>query len=297
VRAAGLNRGEFLAGHGDGAGPRRVGAEAAGEVLSVGDGVQGWRTGDRAMGRCNGGFAEHALLDVREALPVPASLGWLQAGAVPLTFLVVHDMLVTHGRLAVGETLLVAGVGSGVGVAALQAAKALGARVIGTSGSGDKLARLRAAGLDHGIHTRGPDFVDAVLQATGGRGVDLAINTIGGSVFAACLRALAFQGRLAVVGNVDGQARAELDLQALHTKRLELFGVSNKLRTLDQRAEAVAAFRADWLPLFADGRLHPRVDRVFRFEQLPEAVACMEAGQHLGKIVLSDLAALGPANA
>ena len=158
--------------------------------------------------------------------------------------------------------------------------------MIGSSGSAAKLDRLRAEGLDVGVHTRGPDFVDAVLQATEGRGADLAIDAVGGSVFAACLRALAYEGRLAMVGYVDGLLQAELDLAALHAKRLRLFGVSNKLRTREQRAEQVSGFKRDWLPLFDSGRLRPLVDRVYPFDKLGEARACMEAGQHVGKIVL-----------
>jgi NADPH:quinone reductase len=290
VRAAGLNRGEFIAGHGlHGAGgaAKPVGMEAAGEVVALGPDGGDWRPGDRVMGRCPGAFAELALMDVREAMPLPAALDWTQAAAIPLTFLVVYDMLVLQGHLRAGETLLVAGVSSGVGVAALQAAKVMGARVIGTSGSADKLARLAEQGLDVALHTRAPDFHDAVMSATDGRGADLVIDTVGGTVFAECVRALAFQGRLAMVGYVDAVLRAELDLEALHSKRLHLFGVSNKLRTAAQRAEALPGFKADWLPLFANGSLRPLVDRVLPFERLAEAKAAMEAGQHAGKIVLA----------
>jgi NADPH2:quinone reductase len=289
VRAAGLNRGEFIAGHGlhtSGSAAKQVGTEAAGEVVAVGAGVEGWRPGDKAMGRCPGAFAEFALMDVREALAMPASLSWQEAGAIPLTFLVVYDMLVLQGRLRAGEALLIAGASSGVGVAALQAAKAVGAKVIGTSGSTDKLARLQQHGLDAGIPTRAPDFHDAVLQANGGRPVDMVINTVGGTVFAECVRCLGFEGRLAMVGYVDGQLQAPLDLEALHSRRLRLFGVSNKLRTPAQRAEPVPGFRADWLPLFAERRLQVLVDRVFPFERLADAKQCMEAGEHVGKIVL-----------
>lgn len=291
VRAAGLNRGEFIAGHGPqgGAAARPAGTEAAGEVVALGEGVQGWRVGDRVMGRCTGAFAELACIDQREALPVPPALDWTQAGAVPLTFLVVYDMLVMQGRLRAGDTLLVAGVASGVGVAALLAGKAMGARVIGTSGSEAKLQRLRALGLDVGLCTRRPDFFEAVQQATGGRGVQLAIDTVGGSVFAECVRCLGFEGRLAMVGYVDGVLRTELDLEALHTRRLTLFGVSNKLRTPAQRAETVAGFRADWLPLLADGLLRPLVDKVYPFEALAEAKAAMEGGEHVGKLVLAGI--------
>ena len=291
VRAAGLNRGELIAGHGAlpaaGSAARPVGGEAAGEVVALGAGVDGWRIGDRVMGRCSGAFADFVRIESYEAMAVPPQFDWPQAGAVPLVFMVVYDMLVMQGQLRAGETVLVVGVTSGVGVGALQAAKAIGAKVIGTSGSAAKLERLKTEVLDVGIHTRGPDFVDAVLQATEGRGADLAIDAVGGSVFAACLRALAYEGRLAMVGYVDGQLRAELDLATLHAKRLRVFGVSNKLRTPQQRAEQVSAFKRDWLPLFQSGRMRPRVDRVVPFDRLDEARAGMEAGAHVGKIVLA----------
>src|SRR5436309_238181 len=223
VRAAGLNRGEFIVGHGrakPGA-ARPAGNEAAAEVV---------RTGERVMGRCPGAFAEYALMDAREAIPIPKTLSWDEAAAIPLTFMVVHDMLVAQGKLKAGEWLLVTGVSSGVGVAALQTAKALGAKVIGTSGSQDKLDKLKAMGLDVGIRTRAGDFADAVMKATGGKGANLVVNNVGGSVFAKTIRALAYEGRHATVGYVDGVLESEIDIEVLHTKRLTLFGVSNRLR-------------------------------------------------------------------
>ena len=287
MHAAGLNRGELIPGGlVKGGAARPAGLEGAGEVVALGAGVADPAPGSIVMGRCAGAFAEYALMDVREAMPVPAALAIEAAAAVPLVFLVVHDMLVAQGRLRPGEWLLVCGVSSGVGVASLQAAKALGARVIGTSGSAAKLARLRELGLDVGIETRAPAFADAVLQATDGRGADLVVNAVGGSVFAECVRCMAFEGRLATVGYVDRVFGAEIDLQALHAKRLTLFGVSNKLRRADQRAAGVPAFRADLLPAIADGRIRPLVDRVFAFDELDAARACMEANRHLGKIVL-----------
>lgn len=289
VRAAGLNRGEFIAGHGlkpVGGVTRPVGGEASGVVVGVGPGVEGWKLGDRAMGRCPGAFADYALMDRREALAVPEALDWTQAAAIPLTFLVAYDMLVLQGRLRAGETVLVAGVSSGVGVATLLAAKAIGARVIGTSGSADKLALLKPHGLDMGIVTPHVGLAEAVFGATSGRGADLAVNAVGGSVFAELVQSLGFQGRLAMVGYVDGVLRAEIDLEALHAKRLRVFGVSNKLRMAEQRAEPVIGFKSDWLPRMARGELRPMVDRSFAFDQLHQARACMEAGEHVGKIVL-----------
>lgn len=285
VRATSLNRGELLGGK-PGAPAKPGGGECAGEVVKVGDGVSGVSIGDRLMGRCAGGFAEYALMDAREAMWVPGRLTWEEAAATPLVFLVVYDMLVAQGHLQPGQWLLVTGVSSGVGVAALQTARALGARVIGTSGSADKLARLEKLGLDVGIRTRAADFHDAVLKATDGAGANLAVNNVGGTVFAECLRSLAFQGRLAIVGHMDRTLSAPLDLEALHSKRLTVFGVSNRLRTAPQRAETVRGFVRDVLPYLEDGRLRPLVDRVFSFDDLPAAIAFMESDAQVGKIVV-----------
>ncbi|MBC5781487.1 zinc-binding dehydrogenase [Ramlibacter sp. USB13] len=289
IRAAALNRGEFIAGHGlhaAGAAARPAGFEASGEVTAVGEGVAGFAVGQRVMGRCDGAFAEHGLMQAGEAFVVPEALSWEQAACAYVTYLTAHDMLIAQGRLRAGEWMLVTGISSGVGVAALQVAKALGARVMGTSGSPAKLQRLQAMGLDVALATRAPDFVPAVLEASGGRGVDLVVNTVGGSVFAACVEALGFEGRLATVGYVDGVVRAELDLMALHKKRLQLFGVSNKMRTVRHRVDAAAEFRRDLLPLMEAGRVVPLVDQAYPFEALDEARRAMEAGAHLGKIVL-----------
>jgi NADPH2:quinone reductase len=289
VHAAALNRGEFISGHGlHKAGVARpIGLEGAGEVVAIGTGVQRFAAGDRVFGRFPGSFAEYALIDEREAMPMPANLSWEEAASFPITYAVVYDMLVVQGHLAAGEWVLVAGVSSGVGVAAMQMAKALGAKVIGTSGSPEKLERLKALGLDVGICTRKPDFYDAVMQATAGKGVDLVVNTVGGSVFAESVRTMAFQGRLATVGYVDGMLKGEIDIEALHAKRLTLFGVSNKMRSIEQRVAAMPGFIADILPLIANGSIAPVIDRVFPFEQLDAAKAYMESNLHLGKIVVA----------
>ena len=290
MRAASLNRGEFILAHGlhsKGTGAKAIGMEAAGEVVECGAGVTEFKPGDRVMGRCPGAFAEFVVMDEREAMPVPANLSWQQAASVPLVFLVVYDMLVLQGKLKSDEWLLVAGVTSGVGVGSLQLAKALGARVIGTSGSEAKLERLKSLGLDVGVCTRWPDFHDAVMSATGGKGVHLVVNAVGGSVFAECVKSMAFEGRLATVGYVDGVMDGAMDIEALHAKRLTLFGVSNKLRNADQKAHSLPAFRAEVLPLFADGRITPLVDKAFEFEQLAQAKAFMDGNGQVGKIVLN----------
>jgi NADPH:quinone reductase-like Zn-dependent oxidoreductase len=274
IHASSLNRGEFLGGLGT---AKPAGQEAAGEVVG---------TGEKVMGRCPGGFAEYGLMEKSDAIPVPPGLSWEQAGAIPLAFMVVHDMLVAQGNLKAPEWLLVTGISSGVGVAALQVAKAIGAKVIGTSGSREKLDRLKALGLDVAIQTRAADFKDAVIEATGGRGADLVVNNIGGTVFAECIRSLAYQGRLATVGYLDRVMKAELDLDALHAKRLRLFGVSNKHRTAGQRAETVRGFIADFLPHFAAGRIEPLIDKTYPFDRLPEAQAYMESDAHMGKVAI-----------
>jgi NADPH:quinone reductase len=238
------------------------------------------------MGRCAGAFAEYALMDAAEAMPMPPKLSFEQAAGVPLTFLVAFDMLVLQGGLKEGEWLLINGVSSGVGVSSLQLGKAIGAKVIGTSGSVEKLAALKPQGLDVALHTRRPDFAAAVMDATNGQGAKLVVNTVGGTVFAENVRAMAFEGRLATVGYVDGVVHADIDLEALHARRLTLFGVSNKLRTKEQRAAAVPRFVAEVLPYFAAGRIEPCIDKVFDFAQLAQAKTSMETGTHVGKIVL-----------
>jgi len=277
VRAASLNRGELIRGHGltKAGAPKPAGVDGAGEVEG---------TGRRVMGRLPGSFAEYALMDEPDAIPVPDNLSWEEAAATPITFLVVYDMLVQQGNLKAGEWLLVTGVSSGVGVAALQAGKALGAKVIGTSGSAEKLQKLK--GLDIAIQTRNPDFSKQVMEATGGKGVNLVVNNVGGSMFAETIKCLAYQGRHATVGYLDGVLKADLDIEALHSKRLKLFGVSNKLRTAAQRAETVRGFTKDFLPLFASGKLKPLIDKVYDFKDLPAAKARMESDSHAGKIVV-----------
>jgi len=278
VRAAGLNRGEFLK-HGlTKAGAAKIGGtEGAGEVEG---------SGERVMGRLPSSFAEYALMDKADAVPVPANMSWEEAAATPLTFMVVYDMLVQQGSLKRDEWLLVTGVSSGVGVAALLAGKALGAKVIGTSGSDEKLKRLSSFGLDVPIRTRAPDFAKKVLEVTGGKGVDLVVNNVGGSVFAECIKCLGYEGRLATVGYVDGVMKAEMDIEALHSKRLKLFGVSNKMRNGAQRGVTVEGFKRDFLPLFASGRLKPVIDKVYDFKDLPAAKERMQADAHVGKIVV-----------
>jgi NADPH2:quinone reductase len=289
VHAASLNRGEFVAGHGLHGAPgtwKAIGGECAGTVASLGQDVKGFKVGDRVMGRCAGAFAEYALLDVAEAIPMPEALSFEAGASIPLTFLVSFDMLVIQGNIKAGDWVLINGVSSGVGVASLQLAKALGAKVIGTSGSQKKLDALEPLGLDVAIATRAADFCPLVMDATGGKGADIVINAVGGSVFAENIRSMAFEGRLATVGYVDGVLHADIDLEALHAKRLKVYGVSNKLRSKAQKAAAIPRFIAEVMPHVAAGRIVPQIDRVIGFAQIPEGKAIMESAGHVGKIVV-----------
>jgi NADPH:quinone reductase-like Zn-dependent oxidoreductase len=238
------------------------------------------------MGRAPGGFAEYALLDAQDILAIPSSMDWINAACVPIAYLVAYDMVVAGGELQKGQSCLITGASSGVGVASMQIAQVIGARVIGTSSSQHKLDRLTSLGLDEALLSRGPDFVQAVLELSGHKGVELAINNVGGSVFEACLQALAYQGRLALVGFVDGVKQSSIDLDRVHAQRLKIFGVSNKFRRADQRAQTVSGFAKDMLPHFHSGKLKPVIEQIFDFEDLPKAQSAMQSNSHLGKLVL-----------
>jgi NADPH:quinone reductase-like Zn-dependent oxidoreductase len=290
VRATALNRGELIVGSVMHAGAAKLGGtEAAGEVQAVGQGVSEWKAGDRIMGRVlgsgRGAFAEYAAMQAHQAMAVPQRLSWEQAAAVSVSFLTAYDAVIAYGRLQPGEWLLVIGATSGAGVASLQTGKMIGARVIGTSGSSTKLEKLKALGLDVGVPTRSADFAEKVREATG-TGTDVAVNCVGGSVFGKCMRALAFGGRLATVGYVDGVYKVELDLQELHANRHVVFGISNSRLGDAGRAATVRGFVRDVLPAIADGRIAPVIDRVFPFDELPAAKDYMESNAQVGKIVV-----------
>lgn len=287
VHATAMNRGEiFVGGVMHGGAEKLGGNEAAGTVHAVGEGVTEFKPGDRVMGRARGAFAEYALMDSHQVMRVPSRLTWEQAAATPLSFITAYESVVLFGKLKAGEWLLVTGVSSGAGVASMQIAQVLGARTIGTSGSAEKIEKLKAIGLDVGIETREPDFAQKVREATGGAGANLAVNLVGGSVFPECLRSLARKGRLIVVGYVDNQHHADIDLAAVHANRFEIYGVSNAKVTAEERAQAARGFARDILPAIESGRITPVVDRVFSFDQLPEAKAYMESNAMVGKIVV-----------
>jgi NADPH:quinone reductase-like Zn-dependent oxidoreductase len=288
VRAASLNRGEILASislhRADE--PRPAGGDCAGVVEAVGEGVTKFKAGDEVLGRARGCFAEYVSMLEVQAAPKPKNLSWEEAGAVTTASVTAYEAVSGLGRLKAGETLLVAGAPSGVGVAAVQLGKYLGAKVIGTSRSQAKLDKLKGMGLDVGIVTDGGGFADQALEATGGKGVNLSVNLVGGGVFPDLVRASANQGRIAIVGYVDHKHRAEVDLEAVHGSRLQIFGVSNARLPADQRKEAMAGFIRVMLPGIVEGRIRPVVDKVFPFDQLAAAKDYVETNAQLGKVVV-----------
>jgi len=266
--------------------PEIVGGEAAGIVMDMGKDVAGFAIGDRVMGMCTGGYAEFTTMHHRLAIPVPERLSWEEAASVPVSYMTEHNALITNGRLKAGESVLVNGASSGVGVAAVQIAKLWGAKpVIGLAGAPAKLAALSDLGMDVGINYRTDNFKEAVLATTEGKGVDLIIDHVGGPHLKDNLKCMALKGRLVSVGRLGGEI-GQLNMDLLALKRLELIGVTFRTRTLSERIEIARQVIADLLPALADGRLKPVVDRIFSLEQAAEAHAYMASNVQLGKIVL-----------
>jgi NADPH:quinone reductase-like Zn-dependent oxidoreductase len=287
VEASALNRGELTVGGVMHGGPEKLGGnEGAGVVHAVGEGVSGFKRGDRVMGRARGCWAEYAVIEQEQAFRIPDYMSFEQAAATPLSLITAYEGIVTYGKLKRGEWLLVTGASAGAGVACIQIAQLLGAKTIGTSGSAQKLAKLKEAGLDVGIQTRSPDFSRKVREATGGAGANVAVNLVGGTYFPEILRSLARKGRVAIVGYVDGAHHSDIDLSAVHANRFEIFGISNAKMTAPERAEAARNFERDILGSYAERRMAPLIDRVFSFEELPAAKDHMESNAMVGKIVV-----------
>jgi putative PIG3 family NAD(P)H quinone oxidoreductase len=290
VRAAGLNRADIYQRKGGYSAPPGwpadiPGLEYAGEIESLGPGVTRWQLGDRVMGLVGGG-AQAELLAVRdvEVLPMPRSLSFTNAAAIPEVFYTSYDALVTRGRLEAGERVLIHAVGSGVGTAAAQIAKHLGATVIGTSRSAAKLARAAAYGVDVGIDTSRTGLRDGV-----GGPVDLIVDVIGGPALAEHLGILAPKGRLVILGLMGGR-RGEIELDQLLHRRLEIIGSVMRSRGADERAALAGELNARLLPLFEPNGgspvLRPVVDKVYPMERIVEAQGVMERNENFGKLVL-----------
>jgi NADPH:quinone reductase len=291
VHAAGLNRADLIQRRGQYAAPPGwpadiPGLEYAGEIEAV-RGASKWKPGDRVMGLVGGGAqAELVTVHQDEALAIPDGLSYAEAAAIPEAFLTAFDALVTRGRLAAGERVLIHAVGSGVGTAAAQVAKHLGATVLGTSRSAAKLARALVYGLDQGIDTSRESFRDAV-----GQPVDVVLDVLGGPAFADNLAVLAPRGRLVLLGFLAG-SRVTGDLGPILRKRLEIVGTVMRTRGLEERVPLVRAFAERMLPLF-DQRiehaspLRPVLEGTYPMAELAEAHRALERNETFGKVVVT----------
>ncbi|WP_438017393.1 NAD(P)H-quinone oxidoreductase [Sorangium sp. So ce315] len=291
VRFAGVNRADLLQRLGmypapPGAPQDVPGLEYAGVIEAVGEGARRFAPGDRVFGLVPGGaYAERIVAHEREVAPAPDGLTDEEAAAVPEAFVTAYDALVTRARLAPGERVLVHAVGSGVGTAGLQIARALGCFVAGTSRTQDKLDRCRALGLDAGVLASGGKFADEVLKATGGAGVDAVLELVGGAYVNEDLRACAMRGRIALVGLTAG-ATAELDLRELLRKRVEIFGTVLRSRPLEEKIAAAQVLERHISPWLARRAVRPIVDRVFPLEDAAAAHIYVASNASFGKVLL-----------
>ena len=268
-------------------GPAIAGLESAGEVVATGVEAGRFAVGDRVMGQCSGGYAELLAVDERLLLPVPAALGWPQAAATPVALVTEYDAIRTNAGLAAGESVLIQAAGAAVGLMGVQIARELGAgKIFGTVASPAQAELVRDLGVDVAIEHERESFAEVIDERTGGRGVDVVIDHVGGPVLAANLRALALRGRLVSVGRL-GPAVGDLDLDLLALKRLRLIGVTFRTRTIEEYEACVRSAGEALLPALAAGSLRPVVDRVYPLEQAVDAQERMRANLHLGKIVLS----------
>ena len=293
VRAAALNRADLIMAsgrmHGSAGGPGTVlGLEFAGEVAAVGKDVEGIKPGDRVMCSGNGGWAEFALADWGRVAKIPANnMSYEQAATLPVALQTMHNAVVTAGRLKGGETVLIQGASSGVGLMGLQIAKLKGARlVMGTSTNAKRRARLPDFGADLAIDTTEATWADAVLQATDGKGVDLIVDQVSASVANENLRAAAVLGRIVNVGRLGGfKGEFDFDLHAM--KRIDYIGVTFRTRSVAEVREINRAMRADLWDAVVSGTLRLPIDRTFPLEEVAAALAHMRANAHFGKIVLT----------
>ncbi|RZJ44584.1 MAG: NAD(P)H-quinone oxidoreductase [Brevundimonas sp.] len=288
VRAAGVNRPDLLQRNGlypppPGA-PDVLGLEVAGEVDQVGPGAGRWAVGDRVCALLGGGgYADHAVVDARHALPVPDGVDFVQAAALPETVCTVFANVFEAGGLKAGETLLIHGATSGIGVTAIQMARAAGARVIATSRGPSKTGAAKALGADLSLDASAGDMTAAIREFGG---VDVVLDMLGADYAELNQAVLNPFGRWVVIATLTG-ATARIDLMRLMLKRIVLTGSTLRARPADEKARLIAAVEAAAWPWVASGALRPPIDAVFPLEQATQAHQRLEAGAHVGKIVLT----------
>ena len=292
VRAAGVNRPDVLQRRGLYPMPPGVtpvpGLEVAGEVVAQGTGVQGFAPGDAVCGLTDGGgYAEFCLVPATQLLPKPAALDFVHAAAVPETFFTVWANLFMMGRARAGETLLVHGGTSGIGMTALMLAREFGLRAVSTDGGPDKGEVARRFGAELSIDHRTQDFLPAVMAWSGGQGVDLILDILGASAFERNLAALRKDGRLLLIGFMGGDKVESISIMPILLKRLVVTGSTMRARTPAEKAEIAQQLRERVWPALAAGRCAPRVHRTFALGEAADAHRLMESRQHVGKIVLT----------
>ena len=293
VRAAGLNRADVLQRQGHYPPPPGYsqdipGLEFAGEVEEVGAEVRLWKRGQRVFGLTGGGAqAEFVVVPENHLAEIPANLDWAGAAAVPEVFITAHDALFTRAHLRPGETVLVHAAGSGVGTAAIQLARVAGAKAFGTSRTADKLDRAKQYGLESSLVVNDDPsvLVETLAGWTGGRGINVIIDLAGAKYLEANLKILAGKGRLVLVSTASG-AEARLNLATVMSKRLTIVGTMLRSRSAEDKATATRLFAEQVVPLLAQGRVKPVVDKIYKLEEIREAHAGMESNESFGKIVL-----------
>jgi len=291
VHAAGVNRPDVAQRSGSYPPPPGAsdlpGLEIAGEVVAIGDGASRHRLGDKVMSLvAGGGYAEYCIAQDAQAMPVPPAYSMIEAGAAPETLMTVWHNVFERGGLAAGETLLVHGGSSGIGTMAIQLAKAFGAKVLVTVGSPDKAEACLKLGADRAINYRTEDFVKAAKDATGGKGVELILDMVGGDYIERNYDAAAMDGRIVQIAFLGGP-KANANFAKLMMKRLHHTGSTLRPRSNADKAAMVAAIEAKVMPLLAQGRIKPLIDSTFPLREAAEAHRRMETSQHIGKIVLA----------
>ncbi|KPF88196.1 NAD(P)H-quinone oxidoreductase [alpha proteobacterium AAP38] len=262
------------------------GLEVSGTIAALGDGVTGWQVGDKVCALLGGGgYAEYATAPAGQVLPVPDGLDMVQAAALPETVFTVWTNVVERAGLIAGESFLVHGGTSGIGTIAIQLAKALGATVFATAGGADKVEACRALGADHAIDYKTQDFVSVVKEATGGKGVNVVLDMVGGDYLPRNIDCLALEGRHVSIAFLRGP-KAEVNLAPIMMKRLTLTGSTLRARTAAQKAALAATVREKVWPLVTGGQVRPVIAKTFPLDGAAGAHRLMESSTHIGKIML-----------
>ena len=293
VRASSLNRADLLVASGHQHGSvggvgARIGLECSGEIEAVGSEVKDFKAGDRVLASAPGGFAEYAVTDAVRAHRIPGNnMTYEQAACLPVALQTMHNAVVTAGRLKRGETLLIQGASSGVGLMGMQIGKLMGAStVMGTSTNAQRRERLKEYGCDVAIDTTKPDWPEDVKKATGGKGVDLIVDMISAPVANGNLEATKILGRIVNVGRLGGM-KGEFDFDKHALKRIDYIGVTFRTRSPEEVREVVRVMRADLWPAIEDGKLTLPIYKTYKLADIADGLEVMRANQHFGKIVIS----------